>query len=99
LLDPDQLVHWYLSALIGIGGINFREVGAVLDENLHDDTIWLLEPSVHGCLNFTRHVRAAVGIGYRTILGLDSVTESTYELTASQLDGYSVSLTLRFGRY
>jgi hypothetical protein len=99
LHDPDRLTHWYVSAIIGIGGVNFRQAGAAVDENLHDDTIWLFEPAIHGCLNFTRHLRAAVGIGYRTIIGLDDVSETTYGLTTSQLDGYSVSLTLRFGRY
>ncbi len=99
LHDPDRLTHWYIDALIGIGGINFNEVGTDLEENQHDDTIWVFEPSAHYCLNVTQHFRVAVGAGYRSVIGVDDVTETTYGLAAADLSGYTVGLTLRFGRY
>jgi len=79
--------------------VSFLEAGSTGDESSYDDTIWVFEPSVNLCLNITQHFRAAVGVGYRKIIGLDSDTETTYGLTESQLDGYTIGLTLRFGSY
>lgn len=94
--DPDRLLHHYYSLVAGGGTVSYRQVGGGVNG---DDGFWALEPAAHVVLNFFGDFRVALGINYRLIYGFSDNVTTVCGLTKSDIDGYAISLTFRFGKY
>lgn len=99
IAGSDRLVHFNLNALIGAGGISFREEddddGADDNNNWEDgDTVFVLEPSVNAELNVTAWLRVNLGVSYLMVSGVDKDF-----LEDSDFSGTTASLTFKFGTF
>jgi hypothetical protein len=100
LRDPDTMLHWYGSLLIGGGGVSLRDPSLASDvDDVADDVVLVVEPAVHLGLNVAKTFRIGLGAGWRLVTGLRSGWESAYGLSAADLGSPFLSLTFRFGRY
>ena len=93
--NSDDLIHFSVYTLIGGGSVRSR-----IDDDLfpdYDDNhnrFFVLEPSVNVVLNLTTFMRVAVVGSYRYVN-----IDDAQNLTASDLSGPSVGLTLKFGKF
>ncbi len=100
LHKSDQVFHGYLALIIGGGGPSLRDTSQPSgSDNVDDDAVLVLEPSLHLEINMTPSMRVGLGAGYRIVSGLKSSWETDYGLTSADLGGPFASLTFRFGKY
>ena len=92
--NPNELIHYSVSLLIGGGGVN--HIREITDTRLYSDAdaFFVLEPEVNFMLNITTHFRAGVGAGYRLISGVDLAG-----LSDSDIGGLSINMVFKFGDY
>lgn len=95
-VDSSKLTHYYVSLIVGAGGVSVGQRGAESDD---DDTVFVLEPSVHLGLRVTKEFRLGFGVGYRVVSGLKSSMETEFGLVSADLAGLFASVSFRFGKY
>jgi hypothetical protein len=100
LHKSDEVFHGYLALIIGGGGISLRDTSLPSSsDDVDDDAVLVLEPSLHLGINMTRTMRIGLGAGYRIVSGLKETWETDYGLAAADLGGPFAGLTFRFGKY
>jgi hypothetical protein len=93
--NSDELVHFSVYTLIGAGSVMSQiDDDFFPDYNDESNAFFVLEPSANVVLNLTSFMRASVGASYRYVN-----TNEVDGLTASDLSGPSVGLTLKFGKF
>ncbi len=96
--QPDMLVHYSVSALIGAGGVGYGYYpdfnNSFYDNADHSSAFFVLEPAAGAELNVTRFFRINGGISYRLVAGAQLPWISNSDL--SSLSGY---LTFKFGKF
>lgn len=85
-LLPENLVHFSLYTLIGLGAAEFDY--ADIDG---DDDFFVVEPAVNMWLNLTESLKAGLGVGYRIASGVD-----LEGLEDSDLSGITATLSLKY---
>ncbi len=95
--SPNDLLHYTISALIGAGGVTYREqydnwINTL--PNDHASPFFVLEPGVTTELNVTRFFRLNAGVGYRLVRGSDLPG-----ISDSELSDVAVNLTFKFGKF
>ncbi len=96
--EPDKLVHYSVSTLIGAGGVGYNYLdnfyNSFQEDNGRTSAFFVLEPSAGVELNVTRFFRLNAGASYRLVRGSDLPGISDSDL--SHLSGY---LTFKFGKF
>jgi hypothetical protein len=97
VMNSDKLVHFSVHALIGGGGVQYRNEGEdITYHNKNNDGFFVLEPGATLDLNMTTWMRFSVGASYRYVNGVDSNSNVTSD---QDLTAPSVMLMLRFGKF
>jgi len=99
LSNPEELLHHYFDVNICWGSLNFTEVGSASGSEEPEDSLFILEPGAHMTLNLFQTFRVAAGVDYRFVFGFEDTTFDLYGLSKSDIEGYAITLTFRFGRY
>ena len=100
LHKSDEVFHGYLALIVGGGGVSLRDTSQPSSsDDVDDDVVLVLEPSLNLEVNLTKTMRVGLGGGYRIVSGLKESWEDDYGLTAADLSGPFASLTFRFGKY
>jgi hypothetical protein len=98
ILNPNDLVHFSFSTLIGGGGVLFNERSWGSDyweDYDHDvDGFFVVEPSMNVDLNVTSFLKTSVGASYRFVSGLKSDAS-----TNGDLSGPSFMISFRIGKF
>ncbi len=96
--EHNSLVHYYVSTLIGAGGVNYDYINGLYSpyfDNLdRTSACFVLEPNVGAELNVTRFFRIGAGASYRLVKGSDLIGVSD-----SDLSDLSLNLTFKFGKF
>jgi hypothetical protein len=97
VMNSDKLVHFSVHALIGGGGVQYRNQGEdITYHNQNSDGFFVLEPGATLDLNVTTWMRFSVGASYRFVNGVDSNSDVTSD---QDLTGPSAILMVRFGKF
>ncbi|MCL5021529.1 MAG: hypothetical protein M1339_07730 [Bacteroidetes bacterium] len=96
--EPNSLIHYNVSALIGAGGVNYDYIDNAswpYNDNFGDaSACFVFEPSAGAELNVTQFFRIDAGASYRLVRGTDLVG-----ISDSQLSDFAVNLTFKFGKF
>lgn len=93
--EHNSLVHYYVSALIGAGGVNYEYINNYYYNDFDEASpCFVLEPGIGAELNVARFFRIGAGASYRLVRGTDLVG-----ISDSQLTDFSASLTFKFGKF
>lgn len=98
--ESNKLVHLSFMALIGAGGVTYRNNDwedwhwPDDDSRYRADAFFIAEPQVNATLNITSWFRMSGGVSYRFVEGLESNIS-----TNKDLSGLSGGLTFRFGKF
>lgn len=103
ILAPHRLVHVNVQALVGAGGVNYREdwYDDFLDDNAdhhrhgRTEALFVVEPAVNVELNLTEWMRLSAGASYRFVNGIDELRG----IEDKDLSGASGQLSLKFGAF
>jgi hypothetical protein len=92
IIEPDDLVHASLVALLGSGKTVLKNdaTGATTD----DASFFVLEPGINAELNLAKHLRVDLGVYYRMVTGVD-----TPRLSNSKVGGLSFALLFKLGGF
>ena len=99
IVAPSRDVHFSAQTLIGIGGLTdrYQRVYYFVDDyNRYggpDDSFFIIEPGLNIVWNMKTYLQIHLGGSYRYIRGI-----GIEGLQNSDLNGYSVVVTFRFGR-
>jgi len=92
--NPDQILHYTFSALVGGGGINYRFRNGG-DLGTHGTkTFFILEPAANAEVNISTFFRVNLGISYRLLSNVEFD-----RFNQDDLGGISANLTLKFGKF
>lgn len=100
IIAPSQDVHFSVQTLIGFGGLTDRN--QLFDRYYYDeysrfggpdDSFFIIEPQLNIVWNMKTYLQIYFGGSYRYIRGVE-----IEGLNNSDLNGYSVVVTFRFGR-
>jgi hypothetical protein len=94
IMDSDKLLHYTFSALIGGGGIGYRDRD---DHNVggsENKAFFIVEPGANAEANITSFFRINLGVSYRL---LSNVSMERYN--QENLGGLSANLTFKFGKF
>jgi len=71
LSNPDSLIHYNISGLIGGGGVNYgyRNMDFYYGEHFGNSSFFVLEPAAEVGLNITSFFRLSAGVSCRWIKG------------------------------
>ncbi len=100
IFGSDRLVHLTAHSLIGPGSVGYRyhswpEEGG--EEDLVQDLVFVIQPTLGVELNVTRFFRIVAGGSYRYVIGGDDLAD--IDITADDLCGFGAELTLKFGKF
>ena len=98
IIAPNNLVHGYVSVLVGAGNVSYREQMMNWDDSHNGrdyDAFFVVEPSVNLELNITTWMRLGLGAGYRYVSGVSDLRG----ITDNDLRGVWGGLTLKFGTF
>ncbi|MBE0642740.1 MAG: hypothetical protein IH600_01540 [Bacteroidetes bacterium] len=107
IIAPSKLVHINVNALIGGGGITYRDdwLNNWYDDMRGSDTdphhygrteaLFVVEPTVNVELNVTEWFRISAGASYRVVTGIDELRG----IENKDLSGPSGQLALKFGAF
>ena len=96
--DPNALIHYSVSTLIGGGSVNYGYWNS-FSQSYYDalsrtSTVFVFEPGVGAELNITRFFRLNSGVSYRLVRGSDLPG-----ITDSDMSNFSAFLTFKFGAF
>lgn len=102
-IAPSDLVHVTVQALIGGGGVQYREDWFHMDDDWTNDSrrhggtdaLFVIEPAASVEVNVTPWFRASAGASYRHVSGIDELQG----IANDDLKGLSGQLTLKFGAF
>ncbi len=102
-LAPSSLVHITVQALIGGGGVQYREDWFDHDDEWNNDTrrhgstdmVFVVEPTANVEVNLTPWFRVAAGASYRHVSGIDELQG----IENDDLKGLTGNLTFKFGAF
>jgi hypothetical protein len=98
IINPNELVHFSVSTLIGGGGVLFNDRSWSSDYwDDHDRNVnafFIAEPAVNIDLNVTSFLKTSAGASYRFVTGLKSDVS-----TSSELSGAAFMLSFRVGKF
>jgi hypothetical protein len=96
IIQSDRLIHYSVGALIGAGGVSYRESLWEDWDKLYagNDEFFVFEPAINLEVNIISFFRINAGISYRFISGL-----LYNDLDNKDLAGISGVLTLKFGSF
>lgn len=89
VIEPEQLVHFSVYTLIGMG---FVELDYTSSDG--DDTFFVFEPAANVWVNVTNFCKAGLGVGYRLVAGAN-----VEGLESEDLSGLAATLTFKFGGF
>ncbi|MDT8323274.1 MAG: hypothetical protein RRA94_04105 [Bacteroidota bacterium] len=100
---PSELLHFTVQALIGGGGVQYREDWFEHDDDWHNDSrrhggtdaLFVLEPAAQVEVNITPWFRASAGASYRHVSGIDELQG----IENDDLKGVTGNLTFKFGAF
>ena len=101
----DQLLHPTFDVLIGGGDIRGNrhdsdwsefEDNEWEDHHWHSDGFFVVEPTVNAELNIVNFMRLNLGAGYRFISGVEA---ENWGFSNDDVDGFSASAMLKFGKF
>ena len=103
IITPSKLVHINVNALIGAGGVTYRDnwFDGMFDDNYNTrhygrtEALFVAEPSVSVELNVTEWFRISAGASYRYVSGVDELQG----IENKDLSGPSGQLALKFGAF
>ena len=99
LKRPDNLIHYYATCILALGGVRFKVPGSfVYVDYTSYDVVYIIEPSVNVCLNLSKLVKVSAGAGYRYVTGLDQASLNL-GLEETSLTGVSFNISFRIGKY
>ena len=84
-INSDEIVHFAVRSLIGLGGIELMGVG--------QESFFVLEPGVNLELNVTSFFKLSGGVSYRFVSGVNNVPG----VSDSSLGGLAAEIALIFG--
>lgn len=92
--NPNELIHYSVSLLIGAGGVNY--VREITNTRLYPDAdaFFVMEPEINFMLNVTTYFRAGIGAGYRLISDVNLAG-----LSDSDIGGLSINMVFKFGDF
>jgi hypothetical protein len=101
-IEPNSVVHSSVSALIGGGGVLYRQGGAgeYFNASWGDpyktgtNTVFVFEPGVSVEVNMTNYMKIGFGVSYRFVNGVDLPA-----LKNSDLSNISGGISLKFGKF
>ncbi len=97
VVNSDKLLHFSFHALIGGGGIQYRnQMGDITFHDQLSDGVFVLEPGVTLDLNVTTWFRFSAGASYRYVSGVE---ENSRLSSNDDLSGPSAIVMLRFGKF
>jgi len=91
IYHPDALFH--VSGTILIGGGTLHQSHNT-DNPRVTDGLFVLEPTLNGLVNITKHIHLSAGIGYRLVSGVDLEPYSN-----SDFSNVSGTLAIQFGKF
>jgi hypothetical protein len=94
ILASDRVVHATIFGLIGGGGLNYQGWDKWSNFDFSTDSFFAAELAMNAEINLTGFFRLTAGAGYRFISGVDFGT-----LSNSDLDGFTGTLTFKFGSF
>ncbi len=92
--NSDQLVHYNISALIGGGGVNYRERNGGEMGDHFSETFFIVEPGANAEFNIAKFFRINLGVSYRI---LSNVEFDKFD--QNDLGGVSGNVTFKFGNF
>lgn len=92
--NSDQLIHYTFSALIGAGGVNYRERNGGEMGSQNNKSFFVIEPEANAEFNIATFFRVNLGVSYRF---LSNVTFDKF--TRDDLGGVSAGITFKFGNF
>ncbi len=102
-LYPNSLIHINIPIFVGYGGINYELFDAEdYTSQIEDsDRYWVFEPGIEIEMNVLRVMRIAVGGRYRYCSNIHLNYENGGESILPQniLNGFSIGITIRFGKF
>lgn len=101
ILMPRFPVHLSFPCLLGAGGISYISKDITYDHNMIGDSeaFLIAEPGVELELNLTRHFRFALGASYRFTTPFEVGLNSSRTVNSDALEGFSYTVTFKFGRF
>jgi hypothetical protein len=99
LRGPDRMVHQYFDLLIAWGSLSYKDMSVSHSGSTGEDVLFILEPGAYMGLNLTPIIRITAGVGYRFLFGFDEGNQNDFGVFKSDLEGYSINLGMRFGKY
>ena len=98
IIAPKLPVHISVPVLLGIGGIAYVDEYDHWDDWYYDndknDVFLVFEPGVELEFNMTRHMRMAASLSYRFTSDIEME-----ELSPDVLEGFTVGLVFKFGKF
>jgi len=95
--NPNALVHYSVSTLIGAGSVHYgywNDFDQPYGEPSRGSAFFVLEPSVGAELNVTRFFRINPGVSYRLVRGSDLPG-----ISDADMSDLSVYLSFKFGKF
>lgn len=89
-----RLIHLGIEALVGMGGIDYRDVEEGVLAGGGGDDFFVVEPGVHATLNVANFLRLGGGVSYRFIDGV-----SLPGARSDDLSGVSSVVTIQLGSF
>ena len=99
LREPDRIVHQCFDLLVAWGTLSYEDLSTSSYGSTADDILFLLEPAAYMAVNLTTFMRMTAGLGYRFVFGFDERNENDFGVFKSDIEGYSINLMMRFGKY
>ena len=93
VVAPASKLHYLLDVLIAGGSVRPQTASATVPDG-DGDRLFVLQPSIAAEVSLSRHARAAAGISYRAVSGVD-----TEGLSNADLRGFSVRLAIKAGKF
>jgi len=90
----DKLTHFSVMALIGAGGVSWRNESGGMVGSDNEDSFFVFEPAAQVNLNVTKNFRISGGVSYRYVSGVNLPAS-----TNADLSGPTAVVTFRFGTF
>jgi hypothetical protein len=92
--NSSKIIHPSIYLLIGSGHVRYEDENLHFDDRGEIDEFFIAEPGTNLMFNITKFLRAGIGASYRFVSDVEQ-----RGLHNSDLDGFSATLTLKFGKF